>query len=218
MLAIILALTLAAEPTGSLAGTVRHHGEVPPAQRIPTTDGGTVYHRDLIVDAKSKGLKDVVVIVEDAPKFELKKNLSPAVVDQRDMLFLPRVLAVRAGQKVRFENSDLCNHAVQAHSTTEANVFNVATPPNQPFEHAFVVQKNPVVIGCPIHAWMRAYLIVTDHPFVAITDKEGKFRIEGIPPGKYRVAFRHLDTATTERRDVEIRAGATATLEWDRRP
>ncbi len=57
-----------------------------------------------------------------------REKVAPVVADQRDMVFVPRVMAVQHGQAVRFENSDLCNHSVLAASTLSANQFNVLVP------------------------------------------------------------------------------------------
>lgn len=211
-----LASTCLAQDSGTLAGSVRFLGEVPPAQKVMTTDGGTILHRDLVVDAKSKGLRYVVVLLENVrPQPRVEKS-PPVVVDQRDMLFVPRVVAVREGQVVRFENNDLCNHAVNAMSTNPANVFNVLTPQNNPHETKFTTQKAPVVIGCPIHPWMRAWVYVLPHPYYAVTDVSGRFRIEGIPVGKHSLLFTHPDTGKQQRRDIEITAGkmTLVDVEW----
>src|SRR6516162_2853558 len=99
------------EPVGAIYGVVRFTGKVPPAKQIMTTDGGVLQHHDLIVDSKTKGLRFVFATLEDAP-VRPKLEKAPAVLlDQRDMVFLPRVIAVQDGQPVRLENNDLCNHS-----------------------------------------------------------------------------------------------------------
>ena len=48
-----------------------------------------------------------------------------------------------------------------------------------------------VQIVCDLHPWMKSYLIVKDHPYVAITDEKGAFKIDGVPPGEYTVKCWH---------------------------
>jgi plastocyanin len=220
----VLALTLAAvgqqgtparPQSGTISGTVRYPGTVPPAKKILTTDGNTLLHNDLIVDAKTKGLRDVMLLLEDAPAQPKAAKAPKVFVDQRDMLFQPRVVAVRHGQTVRFENNDTCNHAVIAHSPVAANEFNVTTPQGQPYEHTFAPQKAPVMIGCPMHPWMRAWVFVVPHPWFAVTDAQGRFRIADVPPGRYTLWLRHPDTGKQERRQVEVKANQSAELRVD---
>ncbi|MCI0379215.1 MAG: carboxypeptidase regulatory-like domain-containing protein [Gemmataceae bacterium] len=208
--------------TGTIVGAIRYLGEVPPDVKISTTDGGTIYHNDLVVDPKTKGLQHVAVILEKVPKADAKvraalvKRRDAVVVDQRDMVFLPRVVALQEGQKIRFENNDLSNHGVKADSTKEENKFDVVVQPNMPFEFHFKAQKNPVVIGCQLHAWMRAWVYVFDHPYFALTDAHGRFRIERVPPGKHTLILHHADRGHRETLSVEVLPGKTSevTLEW----
>jgi plastocyanin len=202
--------------TGTITGTVRFTGKVPPAKKVTTTDGAVIEHNDLVVEPKSKGLRYVFVLVEGAPVQPKVKKAEPVVVDQRDMLFVPRVVAVRHGQAVRFDNSDLCNHSVQAVSTLAANQFNKFTAPNNPLEHVFEVQKKPVVIGCALHGWMRAWVYVVPHSWFAVTDAEGRFRLNNVPAGKHTLSFVHPDSGLQERKDITVEKGQTATIsvEW----
>src|SRR5690242_20422872 len=138
MNAILYCLMLAAAgptapaQTGTIAGTVRYLGEVPPTQRIMTTDGAVILHNDVVVHPKTKGLRDVAAVLVWKEKTPLDPKAKAVVVDQRDMLFTPRVVAAQEGQPVRFENNDTCNHAVQAQSIQPANAFNITTPQGQP--------------------------------------------------------------------------------------
>lgn len=205
-----------ATPAGSVAGLVRFTGDVPPPQKIITSDGAVLSHSDLVVDPKSKGLRYVAVYLQDAPAQALAKNAKPVVMDQRDMIFIPRVIVAQEGQTVRFDNNDLCNHAVQSVSTKTDNLFNVLTPMGQPFEFKFRAQKSPVQIGCPIHQWMRGWVYVFPHPYAAVTDGQGQFKIDGIAPGKHTFVFTHPDTGLRETRMIEVNAGKSTRIdiEW----
>src|SRR5690606_508625 len=115
-----------------------------PAPRKVVTNDGVILHRDLVVEAKTKGLRDVVVSLIGAPRQPRAARARAAYMDQKDLLFVPRVLAVQHGQKVQFDNSDGCNHSVMASSTTKANNFNLIVAPGRPVERAFDAQKAPV--------------------------------------------------------------------------
>jgi plastocyanin len=204
------------EKPGSIAGVVRYTGTVPPAEKIMTTDGRTILHNDLVVDSQTKGLRYVVAVLENAPAQPKLTKAKPILVDQRDMVFVPRVVAVQHGQVVSFDNSDVCNHSVMASSTVSANQFNLFVLQGKPYEHVFEPQKHPVAIGCSLHGWMRAWVYVIPHPWFGVSDEKGQFQIKEIPPGRYVLWLRHADTGLQERRKVEVQAGKTLdlTIEW----
>jgi plastocyanin len=205
-----------AEQPGSIAGVIRYTGPVPPPEKIVTTDGSTLQHRDLVVDPQTQGLRYVVAVLDNAPAQPKVQGARPVLVDQRDMVFLPRIVAVRHGQAVSFDNSDTCNHSVMASSTVPANQFNVFVLPGKPYERVLEPQKHPVLIGCSLHPWMRAWVYVVPHPWFAVSDEQGKFQIKDLPPGRYTLWLRHPDTGHQERREIEVRAGKTLELniEW----
>ena len=130
--------------------------------------------------------------------------------------FIPRVVTVQEGVKVRFENNDAYNHGVHAQSIHQENAFNLMTPAGQPYEHKFKAQKNPIPIGCAIHSWMKAYVLVAPHPYHAVTNAEGKFKIERVAPGKHTLLLVHPDTNYRETVSVEVEMGkmAEVNVEW----
>lgn len=215
-LAVLAIVAQPEEKTGTLVGQVRFLGTVPPAKKILTTDGATILHHDLVVDARSKGLKNVVAHLDGLPDDAKPLGTGRVVMDQLDMIFVPRVVAIREGQTVRFDNNDLCNHGVRALSTQAKNTFNILTPPSQPFDFVFQAQKNPIVLDCPLHAWMKAWIFPFRHPWFAVSDGKGAFRIENIPAGKHTLILRHPDTGTRMVRTVEVGAGETVrvSVEW----
>jgi plastocyanin len=204
------------EKTGTISGAVRFTGEVPPAKQLPTGDGGTIDHHDLIVDAKSKGLRWVIAALEDAPERPRLKGGNPVVIDQKNLTFLPRVVAVQHGRTVRFDNSDNINHSVSIFSAVKENNLNVFVTGKDPATKEFTAEKAPLRVGCVLHPAMTAWVYVAPHPWVAVTDEKGAFTITDVPPGKYTLVLRHPDTGLIERKQVVVRAGekAEVAVEW----
>ena len=204
------------EKAGTVRGVVRFTGERPPAKQLPTGDGRIIEHHDLVVDAKTKGLRWVIAALEDAPARPKLEGGEPVVVDQREMLFVPRVVAVQHGRPVRFDNSDQFNHSVTIVSAVPENVVNVFVSAAQPLTKAFAAEKALLRVGCALHASMTAWVYVAPHQWVAVTDEAGAFTIGGVPPGKYTLWLKHPDTGLEERRPVEVRAGQATKVgvEW----
>lgn len=211
----------AAEPEkGSIAGHVRFLGMPSPPQTILVTDGTTIQHRDLVVDPETKGLQNTFVVLADVPKQPPVKDLQPAVMDQRDWVFLPRVLGVRQGQAVEFQNNDGVNHGVSAMASKGENQFNVVLGAGRTHRITFEPERNPIVIGCALHPWMRAYVYVVEHPWFAVTDAKGVFVINDVPAGKYRMEWVHPDSKLTATRQVEVKPGrkTEVDLDWESLP
>lgn len=217
-LGVLLAAAGAAgrEKGGTVQGVVRFTGDVPPARQLPTGDGGTIDHYDLVVDAKTKGLRWVVAALEDAPAQPPAEAEAAVVIDQKGMLFAPRVIAVQHGRPVEFDNSDPCNHSVCTAARRPENEMNVIVGVKQPVTKAFAAEKYPIRVTCALHPAMEAWVYVAPHPWVAVTDETGAFAIKDVPPGKYTLLLRHPDTGVNERRPVEVLAGGKVevSVEW----
>jgi len=72
-----------------------------------------------------------------------------------------------------------------------------------------------VKLQCNVHPWMFGYIGVVSNPYFAVTDKDGKFTLKGLPAGKYTLAFKHLKAGEVTQ-EVEVKdsgAAVSATLE-----
>jgi plastocyanin len=218
-LGVLLAARLAPgkDKTGTIQGVVRFTGVVPPARQIPTGDGTMIDHFDLVVDAKSKGLRWLIAALEDAPpQPKLGSGEPPVVIDQKDMLFVPRVIAVQHSRPVRFDNSDGFNHSVITTARLPENEMNVFVTAREPVTKAFAAEKAPIRIGCALHGSMTAWLYVAPHPWEAVTDEKGVFVLKDVPPGKHTLWLKHPDTGVQEQRQVEVPSGQNVevVVEW----
>lgn len=205
---------LSAQPapgTGAIQGRVTFAGTPPAPTAVPESGGEQkVLHVD-----RAGGLGYAVVYLPDARPSPRPPQGAPGV-DQRGFVFVPQVLAVRAGQVVRFTNGDPANHNVRSRDAAPANTFNLATADSRAVEtHRFAATpaERPVVLSCDIHPWMAAWVYAFDHDAFAVTAADGTYRIDNVPPGRYRVSVRQPAGRLARELAVDVRAGETTTLD-----
>jgi plastocyanin len=116
-------------------------------------------------------------------------------LDQRDLQFVPQTLAIRAGDRVRFTNSD--GHLHNVTIVDDLKVLNFSLHREdihvETFERAGGLRR-PHAATCNLHSQMQAWLCVFDHPWFAVTDVNGHFSFKEVPPGDYRVDALHAHT------------------------
>jgi plastocyanin len=125
-----------------------------------------------------------VVYLETAPRgaFELREG-ARAVMDQREETFVPHVLAIAAGTTVDFSNNDRTYHNV--FSFTKGNRFDLGRYGRGGSKSVRFDRPGIVRVFCDIHSHMSAFILVFGHRFFAVTDAEGRYQIDGVPPGTY---------------------------------
>jgi plastocyanin len=125
-----------------------------------------------------------VVYLESAPRgaFDVPSDRH-ARMDQRNERFIPHVLAITAGTWVDFPNGDLTYHNVFSLSKTKE--FNLGRYATGRSESVKFDQPGIVRVFCEIHSHMNAFILVFGHRFFAVTDDEGRYRIDNVPPGTY---------------------------------
>jgi plastocyanin len=110
----------------------------------------------------------------------------PVTLDQQGCMYTPHVFGVRAGQKVKIVNSDATLHNIHPLPAVNAQ-FNIGMPikgmtQEKVFDKA---ELPPFHIKCDVHKWMSSYCGVFAHPFFAVTDADGNYKLTGLPPGTY---------------------------------
>lgn len=186
VLAIAGAGPIGVRADGLAAGVIRGRVEIrkPAAvsERRPTVANlGTPPDRD------RPDLGKAVVYLLTAPRgaFEQTEPGRSAVMDQRNETFVPHVLAITTGTVVQFPNSDRIYHNVFSLSKTAR--FDLG---RYPVGHAKSIRFDRpgiVRVFCDIHSHMNAFILVFSHPYFAITDADGRYHIDNVPPGSYSV-------------------------------
>lgn len=186
---------VAAKATGwaSIKGRFVYEGTAPaPAAIAITKDaefcGKHPLNNESLLVGSDHGIANVVVYARDR-KIEVHPDYASSakdkvVLDNRDCHFVPHVLAVRVGQTLNVRNSDQVSHNTKAAFVINSTVNNTIPVGDQPLEVPITqAEQAPVEVSCTIHPWMKGYLVVQPHPYVAISDKDGTFELKNVPAG-----------------------------------
>ena len=209
--ALLLLVALVSSPRAARNGAIRGRVELrrapAPIERRPgVADLGTAERHDL------PNLLRSVVYLETAPRSAFGTEESGhAVMDQRNETFVPHVLAITTGTTVDFPNSDKFYHNVFSLSKTRR--FDLGRYATGDSKHVTFDHPGIVRVFCEIHSHMNAYILVFNHRYFAISDDEGRYHIENIPPGPYSVVAWH-EGASADPRPVTVPDGGTAELDF----
>jgi plastocyanin len=186
---------------GTFRGQIVFEGAPPPpkvlqqkgkAEKNPEicAADGPILEEKLIVDAASKGVKNVLVyfprpsaVNDDAKKARTGKTV---VFDQRKCVFDPHVMGMMVGETVALKSSDPVNHNVNV--KLKQSTFNQTIAGGQSQNYPLAgAERTPGQVVCDIHPWMKAWWMVLDNPYIAVTDEKGNFEIKNVPSGAQKV-------------------------------
>ncbi len=168
-------------------------------------EGGTVSGK--VEATPAKYAEETVVYLEGAKGDAKPRTLT---MDQRNLKFVPHVLAVAKGDTVKFENHDGVAHNVYS---PDGDAYNLGTfKTNEERSHTFA-QPGAYSQLCSIHPEMLGYIYVAPSPYAAAVDAKGHYAIKDVPPGSYKVAVwnSHLKAAA---KPVTVTAGKTAEVDF----
>jgi plastocyanin len=190
-----------AEGWGTLKGRFVYSGDAPVAAELKADKDVEVcgkhklVNEELVVGA-DKGVANVVVFVRDK-KIKVHPDAAAAakeekiVLDNKDCRFEPHVTFVQAGQNLVVKNSDPVGHN-----------SNIATLKNSPSNNLIpaggeatltfrAAEAIPAQVTCNIHPWMKAWLVVRDNPYAAVSGADGSFEIANMPVGEVELQLWH---------------------------
>lgn len=214
-LCVALALALAAVPAaaqdkdwGTLKGQVIFDNNLPiPAPKQLKVDKdqqaclarGPIFSEEWVVNKENRGVQWTYVWLapeQGAPPLNIHPALQAikdkeVMMDQPCCKFEPHALALREGQDLVVNNSAAIAHNVHLTALKNASSNVIVPPKGQHVVKSLKAERLPITVSCDIHGWMKAYVRVFDHPYFAVTDKDGKWEIKDAPAGNYRLIVWH---------------------------
>jgi len=195
---------------GTIVGEVLFTGQASKPATLAVTKnqefcGESKPDESLIVGA-NKGVKNAIVTIENIAKGKKIDKTAQPSLDNNGCRFIPHVQAVNVGTTLEIRNSDPILH--NTHSFLQGStVFNLALPLKGQKVRKPLRLPGLIDVKCDAgHTWMRAYILVAENPYFAVSDDAGKFQIEDVPAGKYKLKAWH-EKLGTEIAEVEVQAG-----------
>ncbi len=143
-----------------------------------------------VVDEQGTGIPQAVVFVQTPASGGAKPAAHrTATLDQIDKQFVPNLLPIPVGTEVQFPNHDQIHHHV--YSFSRAKSFDLPLYKGEAKPSVAFDQPGVVDVGCNIHDWMSAVILVVPSPYYATTDANGRFVLPDIPPGTYSLVSWH---------------------------
>ena len=199
----------------TIRGTVRVEGKIPKLPPLQISKYKEVCRdvpNESLIVGPDKGVRYAVVTLEGITKGKAVKREVQHELDNVKCRFAPHVQAASVGQFVLLKNTDPILHTAHAYFASGQPHFNVGLYPGR-VSRKPLVTPGIVKILCEVHPWMSAYIVVTDHPYHAVTDTYGEYLIGDIPPGTYRLKVWH-ESLGTAGRQVEVRAGGSHNVDF----
>ncbi len=165
------------------------------------------------VQTRGRDNANAVIYVEGSSlPLGQKQPDRPAIMNQRNLTFVPHVLPVQVGTKVGFPNSDELQHNV--FSSSPAKRFNLGTYPMGTSRYITFDKPGEVALLCNFHAGMWAYVLVLETPYFTVTPEDGSYSLQNLPPGKYTVTAWHEEFKSVSL-PLEIKGTETVPLNFD---
>jgi hypothetical protein len=212
-----LAASLQFVSAGDITGKITLKGTPPPEKPLPLDPQCGKIHptknTKFYVVGKNGELADTFVYVKDGlagKNFPVPDK--PALIDQVGCEYVPYVSGLMVNQKLLVRNSDPVLHNVHPIPAVPGNKeSNVAQmPKSKDLEFSFPKEEQFLRFKCDVHPWMYSYVSVLSHPFYATSDKDGKFKIENLPAGKYTIEVHHRKAG---KQTMEVEVPATGAKE-----
>jgi plastocyanin len=143
-----------------------------------------------VVDPDGNGISQAVVFVDTSAPVAAKP--STATMDQINKTFVPGLLPIVVGTEVRFPNRDQISHHVYSFSRVKS--FELPLYKGEDAAPVLFDKPGVVKIGCNIHDWMSAIILVLPNTHFATTDEDGRFALHGLPPGAYTLVAWHAQS------------------------
>lgn len=192
--------------------------KITPTKDVAVCSKHDLFDETLVINKENRGVANIMIWVQKPkkvhPDYE-KEADKEIVIDNKFCRFDPHAVAVSTSQTLVVGNSDPVGH------NSLMNFLNPKNPPQNPIIPAkgkmpfklTAAEFVPTKISCSIHPWMQGIVLVQDHPYMAVTDKDGKFELKNLPAGtklsiklwQEKIGF--VKNITVDKKSSKLRSG-----------
>lgn len=208
------------QESGTIVGLVSFEGNVPKIKKLKVVSQDEPCHKDPIPSEELVVSKDKKVqwAVASIKKIALGKPFppedpeNPVVLDQKGCRFLPHVVVVAQRRNLSILNSDNILHNVNIKARKNQSL-NRGMPGRVKKMDVSFKRSEKIRVGCDVHQWMGAWIVVAEHPYYAVTASDGTFRLDNVPLGTHTVQIWH-ETLGKQEQEVIVKSGEETHVEF----
>lgn len=210
---VVLIFSSIASAQPAIEGAIKFSGPPPVLPQLDVTRDheycGQHKANETVLVSKEGGLANVVISVEGAPKGTAKP--AEVIVANEQCRFNPHVSAAMVGSTLVVQSRDSIMHNTHVYLSDGSTFFNIAFPFKGGQIKKPLAKPGVMNFKCDVgHVWMSAYVHIFAHPFFAVSDANGNFRIEGLPTGQYTLKAWH-EKFGTQTQKITVPAAAIKT-------
>src|SRR6267378_6481606 len=154
-----------------------------------------------------------VAVVYLEGSFPKPSSLPTKQIAQKNLMFVPSLLPVQVATKIEFPNLDDTYHSIFSYSPAKRFDLGRYRTEERPIPSEVFDTPGLVTLRCDIHDHMRGLILVLSTPFFAVTDADGRFRLRGLPEGRYMLKA-WIDSKTTREKPVLLKRGETLHIDF----
>ena len=202
---LLLGVMIGLVPESSLAqAVIEGRVELPKTSAPPVV----IKRYEIVTKGGVVATKPPLAVVYLEGSFPKRNSTAEKQMLQKDLTFVPPLLPVQTGTRVAFPNLDDTYHNIFSFSPAKRFDLGRYRPDETPIPSVVFDVSGLVTIRCDIHEHMRALILVLNTPYFVMSDGDGRFRLSGLPPGRYTLKA-WLSSKTTLERPVELASGST---------
>lgn len=224
-IALLCSCVCLAQEWGNVSGKIVYEGEAPKPISLNITKDVEVCGKhnlvnESVVVGEGNGLANVVVYIyvkrnaDPPPINDSYKETAAAdvILNNLHCRFDPHVTLLQTTQTLIIGNKDPVGHNTKIDCIKNASINPIVAAGSE-LKHQFTEpESRPVPVSCNIHPWMKGFLLIKDHPYVAVSGQDGTFEIKNVPAGKWTFQFWHekgnyLDSVTVDGKETTWKKG-----------
>jgi plastocyanin len=183
---------------------------------LPKTKSAPVMAKryEIVTSGGVLGTNPPLAVVYLEGSFSKPANLTTKQVAQKDLAFVPPLLAIQVGTKVEFPNLEKDTyHNIFSYSPAKRFDLGRYRPDEKPVPSVVFDVAGLITLRCDIHEHMRGLILVLATPHFVVTDDSGHFRLNGLPAGHYLLKA-WIDSHTTREHAVDLSASSTLHVDF----
>jgi plastocyanin len=182
-----------------IAGVVEGRVALPQARSAPVVN----QRYEVVTKGGVVSTNPPLAVVYLEGNFPRPQTPATTQLPQKDLAFVPSLLPIQVGTRVEFPNLDDTYHNIFSYSAPKRFDLGRYRPDERPIPSEVFDKPGLVTLRCEIHEHMRGIILVLETPYFVVTDETGRFRLDGLPAGKYQLKA-WLSSKTTLEKTVEL--------------